>query len=100
MKFSSILNFSTVRIVLLLAEKGEARYAELDKLVSSRGTLSLTLKELQEEGLIERRVVVSRPIQTYYALSKKGKKLAHAVRQMHEIMGQEKGTDEGMKSRS
>jgi DNA-binding HxlR family transcriptional regulator len=85
MKFAGILEISTVKVVLFLGEKTEARYAELDRLVSSRGTLSLTLKELQGEGLIERRVVVSRPIQTYYALSKKGKKVAHALKQLADV---------------
>lgn len=96
MKFASILQFSNVRIVLLLSQKREARYAELDRFVSSRGTLSLTLKELQEEGLIKRRVVVSRPIQTHYSLSKKGKKLARTLDQLQNLINQEGGTDNNL----
>jgi len=45
-------------------------------LIASRGTLSLNLKELEEEGLIQRRVVTTKPIQAYYSLTDKGREIA------------------------
>ena len=38
--------------MLCLYQKGDARHAELAKLTVSRGTLSLSLRELEEDGLI------------------------------------------------
>ena len=49
---------------------------ELANLIASRGTLSLNLKELDEDGLIQRRVVTTKPIQAYYSLTNKGREIA------------------------
>lgn len=86
MKFASILELATVKTVMQLSKKEEIRYNELDKVTRSRGTLTLTLRELQGEGLLERRVVVSRPIQSYYSLSRKGKKVAQALSQLQDAL--------------
>ena len=76
MKISDILQTPSVKILLYLFEKQEVRYSDLTNLIKSRGTLSLNLKELDEEKLIERRVVTTKPIQSYYSLSKKGEEIA------------------------
>ena len=76
MKISVLIQTPSVRILLFLYKKGEVRYTDLAKLIASRGTLSLSLKELDEEGLIQRRVVTTKPIQTYYSLTDKGKEIA------------------------
>ena len=60
----------------MLSEGNETRYADLAKAVRSRGTLSLSSKELGEDGLTERRVVPSKPIQVYYSLTERGKDVA------------------------
>jgi len=75
-KISSLLQAPSVRILLFLYEKGEVRYTDLTNLIASRGTLSLNLKELEEEGLIQRRVVTTKPIQAYYSLTDKGREVA------------------------
>jgi len=75
-KISTLLQTPSVKILLFLHEKGEVRYADLTKLITSRGTLSLNIKELDEEGLICRRVVTSKPIQAHYSLTDEGKKIA------------------------
>jgi DNA-binding HxlR family transcriptional regulator len=75
-KMSILLETPSVRLLLFLFEKGEVRYADLTKLIVSRGTLSITIKELEEEGLIQRRVVTSKPIQAHYSLTNKGKEVA------------------------
>jgi DNA-binding HxlR family transcriptional regulator len=75
-KISSLLQTPSVKILLFLHEKGEVRYADLTKLITSRGTLSLNIKELDEEGLIHRRVVTTKPIQAHYSLTDKGREIA------------------------
>ena len=76
LKISALLQKPAVRILFFLHEKGEVRYTDLTKLIASRGTLSLNLKELSEEGLIQRRVVTTKPIQVHYSLTDKGKEIA------------------------
>ena len=56
-KISSLLQTPSVKILLFLLERGEVRYTDLTKLMTSRGTLSLNLKELSEEGLMQRRIL-------------------------------------------
>jgi len=75
-KIFKLLETPSVRILLFLHEKGEVRYADLTKLITSRGTLSLNIKELEEEGLIQRRVVTTKPIQAHYSLTDKGMGIA------------------------
>ena len=75
-KISSLLQAPSVRILLFLYKKGEVRYTDLTNLIASRGTLSLNLKEIDEEGLIQRRVVTTKPIQAHYSLTDKGREIA------------------------
>jgi DNA-binding HxlR family transcriptional regulator len=76
LKISTLLEAPSVRILLFLHERGEVRYAELTKLIASRGTLSINIKELEEEGLIQRRVVATKPIQAHYSLTSRGKEIS------------------------
>jgi DNA-binding HxlR family transcriptional regulator len=56
--------------------KGEQRFTELQENTSARSsTLSRVLEELEELGLINRRLE-DRPIATYYDLTEKGRSLA------------------------
>lgn len=71
-KISTLLETPSVRILLFLQEKDEARYADLTKLIASRGTLSINIRELEEEDLVQRRVVTTKPIQAHYSLTRKG----------------------------
>jgi len=75
-KISALLQAPCVRILLFLYKKGEVRYTDLTNLIASRGTLSLNLKELDAEGLIQRRVVTTKPIQAHYSLTDKGMGIA------------------------
>lgn len=75
-KISTLLETPSVRILLFLFEKGEVRYVDLTKLIASRGTLSISIKELEEEDLIQRRVVTSKPIQAHYSLTDRGREIA------------------------
>ena len=75
-KISSMLETPSVRILLFILAKDEVRYTDLANLFTSRGTLSSNLKELEEEKLIQRRVITSKPIQAYYSLTEKGVEIA------------------------
>jgi DNA-binding HxlR family transcriptional regulator len=85
-KISSLLQTPSVKILLFLLERGEVRYADLTKLMASRGTLSLNLKELSEEGLIQRRIVTTKPIQAHYSLTGKGKQIAIHLDRIQKIV--------------
>ncbi len=90
MKLSTILKLPTLRLILFLHDKGEVRYSELDKLISSRGTLSLSLKELEQEGLVQRRIVTSKPIQAYYSLTGNGRDAAKRLREIEMLLRRHK----------
>jgi DNA-binding HxlR family transcriptional regulator len=71
-----MLDTPSVKILLFILEKKEVRFTDLAKLISSRGALSTNLKSLEQEGLVTRRVVTSKPIQAYYSLTEKGQKVS------------------------
>lgn len=76
MKISTLLQFPCVQILLLVYSDGEVRHSELERLIRSRGTLSSNLNDLLEEGLLRRKVVASKPIQSNYSLTERGKEVA------------------------
>jgi DNA-binding HxlR family transcriptional regulator len=72
--------------MLHLYNKGETRRAQLSKLTTSRGTLSLILRELEQEALIQRRVIDTKPIQSLYSLTPKGAAIAKQLKEIEQIM--------------
>jgi len=80
-----MLEIPTVRILLFLRDKGEARHTELAKIVTSRGTLSLSLRELEEEGLVQRKILATKPIQSLYSLTEKGKAITKRLSEIKNI---------------
>lgn len=86
MKLSAVLEIPSIRILLYIHQKGEIRYSELMRVVESRGTLSINLKELEEENLIKRRVEPTKPIQSYYSLSAKGVEVAKRLEEIKKII--------------
>jgi DNA-binding HxlR family transcriptional regulator len=85
-KISTLLKTPSVRILLFIHEQEEVRYVDLTKLIASRGTLSLNIRELEEEGLIQRRVVTTKPIQAHYSLTNKGKEIATHLNKIEKLM--------------
>jgi len=84
-KISKISQIPSVKILLLIHAKGELRYTDLAKSIASRGTLSLNLKALEKEELVKRRVVTTKPIQTYYSLTERGQQIAKRLMEIKEI---------------
>jgi DNA-binding HxlR family transcriptional regulator len=76
LKISSLIENPSVKILLHINTKGEVRFTDLTMLIDSRGALSTNLRALEIEGLTNRRVVTSKPIQAYYSLTEKGKMIA------------------------
>jgi DNA-binding HxlR family transcriptional regulator len=73
----------TGAIVWALTER-PMRYAELGKAVPglSDRLLSQRLRELEEEGLVERRVEPGSPVRVTYSLSEAGHDLEPAIREL------------------
>ncbi len=86
LKISQIIKVPTVRIMLCLYQKGELRHAQLSKLTASRGTLSLSLRELEQDGLIQRKIIDTKPIQSIYSLTEKGKTIAKQLNQIQQLI--------------
>lgn len=82
MKISRVLQIPSIQILLFLYEKGEARHRDLIKLIASRGTLSLSIKDLEEEDLVQRRIVPTKPIKSFYSLTSKGREVAKKLREI------------------
>ena len=87
MKIRAVLELSNIRIMLYLLERGSARYSEILKGVGlSRGALALALRDLQDDGLIERKVEATRPIQTTYSLTAKGKEITKHLESIRKLV--------------
>jgi len=85
-KLAKVLSLPNVRIILYLGERGEVRYSQLSKLISSRGALSNAFRELDAEKLIQRRIEQTRPIQAFYSLTKRGKELGLELLKMKKML--------------
>jgi DNA-binding HxlR family transcriptional regulator len=66
-------------MMLFLQEKSETRHANLCKLITSRGTLTLSLTDLEQEAL-QRSVIDTKPIQSLYSLTPKGTAIAKQLK--------------------
>jgi len=88
LKISTLLENPSVKILLYIDGKGEVRFAELTKLIDSRGALSTNIKALENEGLLNRRVVTTKPIQAYYSLTAKGKQVASSFQSIKKALSE------------
>jgi len=73
----------TGAIVVALAE-GPMRYADIGKAIPglSDRLLSQRLRELEDEGLVERRVEAATPVRVTYSLTEAGQELDPALREL------------------
>jgi DNA-binding HxlR family transcriptional regulator len=66
-----------LEVLYAIAAQGTARFSKLESLLGlSSRTLAARLKELEEDGLVERRIVDARPVRTEYVLTKHGRATA------------------------
>jgi DNA-binding HxlR family transcriptional regulator len=68
--------------ILFVLMEGPARFSEFKRLVPdlSDRLLSERMKELEAEGIVERRVIDATPVRVEYALTDKGEALEPVVR--------------------
>jgi DNA-binding HxlR family transcriptional regulator len=68
--------------ILIVLMDGALRFSEVKQLVPdlSDRLLSERLKELEGEGIVQRRVIADTPVRVEYALTDKGRALEPAVR--------------------
>ena len=72
----------TGAILMVLIDQGPLRFSEITQAVPelSDRLLSERMKELEAEGIVERRVIDDTPVRVEYALTVKGHALEPAVR--------------------
>jgi DNA-binding HxlR family transcriptional regulator len=72
----------TGAILMVLIDQGPLRFSEIKQAVPelSDRLLSERMKELESEGMVERRVIDDTPVRVEYSLTDKGQSLEPAVR--------------------
>ena len=86
-RISELLESPSVKILVYLQEKGLMRHSELERLISSRGTLASNLNDLVDEGLVVRKVLPTKPIQSNYSLTEKGRSVAKLITDIVKVIG-------------
>jgi len=87
MRIDALFKLSTVKVLLALLEAGSMRYSELlDRVIQSRSTLALALRDAQKDRLIERTVEDTRPVQTRYSLTVRGREVAEHLIQIRKVV--------------
>ncbi len=83
-----IFELPTLLILDFIYTNSPVRHKDIAQQVSSRGTLSMSLNSLLEEGLIVRKVnTETKPVQTYYLITRKGKDIAEKLQEIRKILG-------------
>jgi DNA-binding HxlR family transcriptional regulator len=85
-KISELLSSPAARILVFLYERDETRHSELEKLLASRGSLGTNLNDLLDEGLIKRKVIPTKPIQSNYSLTEKGRDVAKRLAELGALL--------------
>ncbi len=88
MKISKIIENPSVRILLYIYERSDkrARFRDLYTIMKSKGTLSLALRELMDDGLITRHIDSRfRPVKSFYVLTEKGEKVAYHISLVRDV---------------
>lgn len=88
-KFEKVVNMIggkwKLRIIYVLALHGILRYGELKRLLSpiTHKMLTAQLKELEKDGLVNRKAYEQIPPKVEYSLTQMGKDLKLVVKEMH-----------------
>ena len=87
LRISKLLRNPTVGLALFILSRGEARYAEMLKHLGSRGTLTLTLRELEQDGFVARRIAgEARPARAYYSLTQIGEAMTKQLKELRDLL--------------
>ncbi len=73
--------------IFLLASNGPIRFNQLLKEIegSNKQSVAVALRELEENGLLEKEIVSQKPLHIEYSLSQKGESLIPVFRQLEFI---------------
>lgn len=73
--------------IFLLASNGPVRFNQLLKEIegSNKQSVAVALRELEENGLLEKEIVSQKPLHIEYSLSQKGESLIPVFRQLEFI---------------
>ena len=87
-KIRFLFGKGVLETVLYINKFGKAGYYELYKqgFVVSRQAFSNLLKKLEENGLVSRKVIESRPPRVEYSLTSKGQEIAELLKHLNEIV--------------
>ena len=77
-----------IEVILFLDKVEKAGYYEIYKqnFVVSRQTFANLLKKLEKEGIVDRRVIDSRPPRVEYSLTGKGKNVAKILYELDKAL--------------
>ena len=77
-----------IEVIAYLYKNKRAGYYEVYKqdFVASRQSFAMLLKELEDRGIVSRRVIESRPPKVEYALTTKGEEVASTLRRLNEVL--------------
>jgi DNA-binding HxlR family transcriptional regulator len=89
--YANKLQAPAVKILVHLQKVGESRHSDLEELIGSRGTLAENLNDLLSEGLVKRKVVPTKPIQSNYSLTEKGQQVAKRLTELGALLKQHAG---------
>jgi DNA-binding HxlR family transcriptional regulator len=90
LRISKLLRNPTVRLALFIFSRGEVRYAEMLRHLGSRGTLTLALRELEQDGFVARRITgEARPAQAHYSLTQIGEAITKQLKELKDLLESE-----------
>lgn len=77
-----------IEAILYLDKSGKAGYSELYKqgFVVSRQAFANLLYLLEESGIVDRKLIESRPTRVEYSLTDKGKEISATLKHLEEIL--------------
>lgn len=73
--------------IFLLATQGSVRFSSLMRQLDgvNKQSLSIALREMEEEGYLDREVITEKPLHIEYVLSEKGKSIIPIFKQLDEF---------------
>jgi DNA-binding HxlR family transcriptional regulator len=77
-----------MEVILYLDKVGKAGYYEIYKqdFVVSRQTFANLLKELEEKGIVNRKVIEGSPPRVEYSLTEKGRAIARILSELNNLL--------------
>jgi DNA-binding HxlR family transcriptional regulator len=77
-----------MEVIFFLDKVGKAGYYEIyrQNFVVSRQTFANLLKELEDKGIVSRKVINERPPRVEYSLTEKGKEMARILNELNQMI--------------